>query len=66
MFDSHQVFDFESLKGRLLSSSYTPEAGHPNHKPMLEELGRIFQAHAIGGKVAFEYDTKIYFGQLSP
>lgn len=66
IFDSRQVFDFESLKGRLLSSSYTPEEGHPNYQPMLYELERIFHAYERGGEVAFEYDTKIYFGQLNP
>src|SRR5512139_2960468 len=29
-FDNQQRFDFGGLKGRLLSSSYAPEAGHPN------------------------------------
>jgi ubiquinone/menaquinone biosynthesis C-methylase UbiE len=64
IFDTRQTFDFESLKGRLLSSSYTPEEGHKNYNPMLEELERIFQLHEEQGEVAFEYDTKIYYGQL--
>ncbi|HYO90032.1 MAG TPA: class I SAM-dependent methyltransferase [Pyrinomonadaceae bacterium] len=64
IFQTRQVFDFESLKGRLLSSSYVPDEGEPNYAPMLEELERIFQAHESGREVAFEYDTKIYYGQL--
>jgi SAM-dependent methyltransferase len=66
IFDTRQAFDFESLKGRLLSSSYTPEEGHHNYIPMLEELERIFQRHAAQGEVAFEYDTKIYYGRIEP
>lgn len=66
IFATRQVFDFESLKGRLLSSSYTPEEGHPNHSRMLDELERIYHAHQVNGEVAFEYDTKIYYGQLQP
>jgi len=62
--ENRQMFDFESLQGRLLSSSYTPEAGHPNHAPMLAELGQIFRAHQVEGKVSFDYDTKVYYGQL--
>ena len=62
--DNRQEFDLEGLKGRLLSSSYTPEEGHHNYEPMLEELERIFREHEREGKVAFEYDTKIYYGQL--
>lgn len=64
-FKNVQVFDYEGLKGRLLSSSYAPEAGHPNYEPMLEELQRIFQAHQSEGKVDFEYVTQMYYGQLS-
>jgi SAM-dependent methyltransferase len=66
VFANRQVFDYQGLKGRLLSSSYTPEPGHPNFLPMLAALERIFQAHQQGGKVAFEYNTKMYYGHLSP
>jgi ubiquinone/menaquinone biosynthesis C-methylase UbiE len=59
-----QDFDYASLEGRLLSSSYTPQAGHPSHEPMLAELRRIFDAHQKSGTVRMEYDTKVYFGQL--
>ena len=61
---NQQIFDFEGLKGRLLSSSYAPEAGHPNHLPMLEELHRVFEAHQIDGRISFEYDTQVYYGKL--
>lgn len=63
-FENSQSFDFEGLKGRLLSSSYAPEAGHPQHAPMLLELQRIFDAHQADGQVAFGYDTNIYYGHL--
>lgn len=64
IFENRQGFDFESLRGRLLSSSYTPEAGHPNHAPMLRELERIFRENEARGEVAFDYETKLYYGQL--
>ncbi len=57
-----QEFDFDSLKGRLLSCSYAPAAGHPAHEPMLAELRRIHDLYQTGGKVVFEYDTKLYLG----
>ena len=63
VFENEQVFDYEGLRGRLLSSSYTPEPGHPNHEPMLGELRRIFEAHAENGVVRVEYDTRVYYGQ---
>lgn len=64
-FPNRQAFDFDGLRGRLLSSSYTPEAGHPDHEPMLAELARIFAAHAEDGRVAFEYTTRMYYNRLS-
>ena len=64
-FDLRQQFDFEGLAGRLLSSSYAPLAGHPNHAPMMQELRSIFEAHAQQGIVEFEYNTRIFYGQLS-
>lgn len=64
-FANRQEFDFEGLRGRLLSSSYTPPEGHPNHGPMLVQLRRIFEQHARQGRVAFEYTTKLYFGRLA-
>jgi len=59
-----QRLEFESLKGRLCSSSYAPEAGQPNFEPMLSELRDIFNTHNQNGVVNFEYDTKIYYGHL--
>jgi SAM-dependent methyltransferase len=58
-----QVFDFEGLKGRLLSSSYAPNVDHPGHAPMLAALRRIFDEHQQDGRVRFEYDTEIYLGR---
>lgn len=63
-FDNFQLFDFDGLKGRLLSASYVPLAGHPSHEPMLAELRRVFDAHEQGGRVRVEYDTDVYYGQL--
>ena len=64
-FDYHQEFDYPALQGRLLSSSYTPQASDAGYAPMLRELRRIFEAHQANGRVGFEYDTQVYYGQLS-
>lgn len=63
-FPNQQSFDWDGLKGRLLSSSYTPEPGHPNYQPMLKALDRLFRAHATDGTVVFEYDTDVCYGQF--
>ena len=65
-FEFQQVFDFEGLKGRLLSSSYAPEPDHPSYKPMLHELREIFDANQKDGGVVFFYETELYYGQLAP
>jgi len=62
---NEQRFDFAGLKGRLLSSSYAPTEGHPHHRPMLDELERLFNKHARQKEVCFEYDTEIYFGHVA-
>jgi ubiquinone/menaquinone biosynthesis C-methylase UbiE len=62
---NHQDFDYESLEGRLLSSSYAPQRGDPSFEPMIADLKRIFDKHQRLGRVRMEYDTNIYFGKLS-
>ncbi len=63
-FENSQSFDFEGLKGRLLSSSYAPVAGQPGHERMLVELRKIFDVHQIDGRVDFLYETNLYYGRL--
>jgi SAM-dependent methyltransferase len=63
-FPSEQVFDFDGLRGRLLSSSYAPAAGHPGHAPMLAELRSIFDTHQENDRVRFLYETEVYLGRF--
>ncbi len=64
LLENAQTFDYEGLEGRLLSSSYVPEAGHAGYEPMLAALRGLFDRHATDDRVEFEYQTKIYFGRL--
>lgn len=64
IFEYQQEFDFAGLAGRLLSSSYCPLQGDPAHAPMMQELERIFRAHARRNTVRIDYDTRVFFGQL--
>ncbi|MFL5752382.1 MAG: class I SAM-dependent methyltransferase [Bacteroidia bacterium] len=64
-FYNFQDFDFEGLKGRVLSSSYMPAEGHVNYDFMIYCLKKIFLRYQEKGKVRFEYDTRIYYGPLA-
>ena len=64
-FDYQQEFDYPGLEGRLLSSSFTPQEDDARHAPMLRGLQRIFDAHNVNNRVTFEYDTRVYYGQLN-
>jgi SAM-dependent methyltransferase len=59
-----QLLDFESLRGRLMSSSYAPTSGLPQHTPMIDALRELFDACAIDGRVSFDYDTRVYLGEV--
>jgi SAM-dependent methyltransferase len=60
-----QDLDFEHLKARLLSSSYVPGPGQPNHDAILEALQSAFDANQSKGVVRMEYDLRLYHGMPS-
>ena len=62
---NEQTFDFDGLRGRHLSSSYVPNAGHPEHEPMMRALRRLFDDHAVDGRVRFEYETQLFVERLA-
>ncbi len=64
-FLNFQYFDFEGLKGRILSSSYMPSEEHQDFNFMMSVLKKIFTRFQEKGKVTIEYDTKIYYGKLN-
>jgi len=50
------------FEGRLLSSSYVPLPGQANHEILMAEMRGLFRRFAADGKVAFRYETVIYWG----
>jgi len=64
-FERAQRLDFAALRGRLMSSSYAPQAGHPQHEPMLQALRELFDSCAEHGRVSFDYDTRIFAGHMA-
>jgi ubiquinone/menaquinone biosynthesis C-methylase UbiE len=63
--ENRQELALEGLRGRLLSSSYVPAAGAGRHNAMLEALARLFDDHQSSGRACLEYDTQLFYGQLT-
>jgi len=62
--DNEQIFDFEGLKGRVLSSSYAPKAGQAGHDEVMAGLRAAFNRFERNGQVTFLYETKVYAGRV--
>jgi SAM-dependent methyltransferase len=56
----YQEFDYEGLKGRLLSSSYAPARGQPRHEEMIGALKSLFDRRQESGRVKFEYEAIVF------
>ena len=65
-FANRQQLDFAGLQGRLMSSSYAPEPGHPGYAPIMAGLRTVFDSHARDGQIVLPYQTLVYFGRLGP
>jgi SAM-dependent methyltransferase len=64
VFANKQVFDFDGLKGRLLSSSYMPTAGEDGYEEMIKDMQILFEQYQKDGLITINYDTKVYTGRL--
>jgi len=64
VFENKQVFDFEGLKGRLLSSSYMPTKTDAGYAPMINDLRLLFNKYQQDELITINYDTKVYVGSL--
>ena len=63
-FQNVQIFDFDGLKGRMLSSSYMPNEGNAVFSTMIEDLRSLFAKHAENGRIRVFYDTRGYYSQV--
>lgn len=64
-FANKQLLDYKALKGRLLSSSYTPTTEDDNFKPMINELKKVFNKTNLNGFVSMKYSSNIYIGEFA-
>jgi len=63
-FSHQQTFDWEGLRGRVLSSSYVPKPGAPGHDELMSALRRAYDAQQRDGVVQFDYVTRLHVGRL--
>jgi ubiquinone/menaquinone biosynthesis C-methylase UbiE len=64
-FPNAQEFDFEGLEGRILSSSYIPQPGHPCYPAMLRQIEELFSQCQQDGHVRLQYDCVVTYGRLA-
>ena len=64
VFDNEQRFDLTGLKGRLFSSSYTPNRGESGYDELVRGVEEAFRRHNRDGLVSFRYALKVYSGRL--
>ena len=62
VFDNYQIFDFEGLRGRLLSSSYMPAKDQSGYGAMVDDLLKLFEKYKEDNRIRIDYDTKLYAG----
>jgi ubiquinone/menaquinone biosynthesis C-methylase UbiE len=63
-FLNSQIFDFDGLRGRVLSSSYMPSESDQVYPTMIEELHALFAKHAENGRIKVSYDTNVFYTQV--
>jgi SAM-dependent methyltransferase len=64
-FDNRQQLDFQSLLGRLRSSSYCPAEKSGAYRELKSALEKLFARHAVDGRVRFVYDSHLYRGPVA-
>lgn len=62
-FPNSQEFDFDGIKGRLLSASYVPAEDDARFQAMVSELRSLFAKHAQNDRITVFYDTNVYYTQ---
>jgi SAM-dependent methyltransferase len=58
-----QHLDFDALKGRVFSSSYTPLPGQAGYDELVAGVRELFDRTQAGGQVTIDYDTRVYAGR---
>lgn len=59
-----QELDFESLAGRIRSSSYMPNAQDPEYPAVEAAIKNMFEKFQVSGKIKIEYETRVYVSDV--
>lgn len=57
--------DWPTLVARVISASYMPQPGSPTYAPMEKRLRELFDAGQEGGRVAMDYVTRVFHGEVT-
>jgi len=60
-----QHLERDAFIERAVSASYMPNESHPRYREMVATAQQIFDENRAGGTVVLEYDTNIYYAQMS-
>lgn len=63
-FPNAQQFDLGGLMGRILSSSYMPQPGHPRYPDIVHVVEQLFSDCQQDGHVRLEYHCVVTYGRL--
>jgi SAM-dependent methyltransferase len=64
-FPNAQDLDLQGLEGRVLSSSYMPQPGHPRYEAMRHAIADLFEREERNGCVRMEYECSVAYGRLT-
>jgi hypothetical protein len=59
-----QALTLEALEGRVRSSSYSPQPGHPRFEAMRAALTQLFSETQENGIVTMHHDCVVCYGRL--
>lgn len=65
VFPNPQSLALEALEGRIISSSYMPQPGHPRFNEMRATTQRLFSENERDGEVTLQQDCVICYGHLT-
>ncbi|MFK7996842.1 MAG: class I SAM-dependent methyltransferase [Granulosicoccus sp.] len=63
-FPNSQEFDYEGFRGRVFSSSYTPNENEECYREFSNDIDDLFNRYSNNGLLSFSYTTEIFSGPI--